>query len=102
MRTKQIAPRAPGSPPRTGGILQRAAAPPPLPPSADPRCRDARAAPVPAGTTSRARRLFERLERWLWNLRRRDVEAYLANATDACDLEARMHALARNIPQPYY
>ena len=102
MQTRQIAPRAPGGPPRPGRMLQRATALPPLPGSADPRRRDAPAAPVPAGTPSCGRGLFERLDRWRRNLRRRDVEAYLANATDACDLEARMHALARNIPQPYY
>jgi hypothetical protein len=46
--------------------------------------------------------LLERLDRWLWSLQQRDIEAYLAQATDVFDLEARMHALARGAPHPYY
>lgn len=44
----------------------------------------------------------ERLERWFWRQRQRDLEAYLAQATDGHDLERRMRALERGVPHPYY
>ena len=37
--------------------------------------------------------LFDRLEQWSWERQMRAQEAYLSNATDLCDLEARMRQL---------
>ena len=39
------------------------------------------------------RRAFERLETWSWQRQVREREAYLAQATDLADLEARMRDL---------
>ena len=44
----------------------------------------------------------ERLERWFWRQHQRELEAYLAKATDVNDLERRMRALDRGLPLPYY
>jgi hypothetical protein len=43
-----------------------------------------------------------RLERWFWRQRQRDLEAYLAQATDVHDLETRMRTLERDFLHPYY
>jgi hypothetical protein len=45
---------------------------------------------------------LERLDHWFWRQQQRAVEAYLAKATDVYDLEARIRALERNVPHPYY
>ena len=42
------------------------------------------------------RGIVARFEHWLWTLHQRDIEAYLAQATDIHDLEARMVALERS------
>ena len=65
-------------------VMARALAPPPFQPAA-PR-----------------RGLMERLENWFWTQRQRDIEAYLAQATDLHDLEARIRDLERNRIHPYY
>ena len=44
---------------------------------------------------------FERLDEWLWDMHQRDIEAYLAQSSDVCDLERRQRALERNAPYPY-
>jgi hypothetical protein len=64
--------------------------------------RDTRTTQAPAGAKPKWRGVFERLDHWLWSLRQRDIEAYLAKATDVCDLEARLRALERNGFYPYY
>ena len=61
---------------------------------------DTRAAQPPAVAAPR-RGLFDRIENWLWTLQQRDVEAYLAKATDLHDLEARIRELERKGPYRY-
>jgi hypothetical protein len=82
-------------------LMARALALPP-PESEALEHRDTRATRTPAEASPRRRGLFERLDHWLWTLRQRDIEAYLAKATDVYDLEARIRALERNVPYPYY
>jgi hypothetical protein len=55
-----------------------------------------------AKTPVHRRGLLERLEYWFWAQQQRDLEAYLAKATDVYDLEARIHAVERNKSIPYY
>jgi len=62
----------------------------------------ARASGGRSDTPARRRGLFERLDDWFWRQQQRAVEAYLAKATDVYDLEARIRALERNAPHPYY
>jgi hypothetical protein len=64
--------------------------------------REAVAAPASATTPVRRRGFLERLDRWFWAQQQRDLEAYLARATDVYDLEARIHAIERNKSIPYY
>ena len=45
---------------------------------------------------------IERLERWFWSRRQRDLEAYLGHSRDIHDLEARIRSLERNPSHPYY
>jgi len=40
--------------------------------------------------------LFANLDRWLWKQHQRETEAWLAQATDVHDLEARIRHLERN------
>ena len=40
--------------------------------------------------------LFANLDRWLWKQRQRETEAWLAQAVDVHDLEARIRHLERN------
>ena len=68
--------------------------------SAD-RRRDQGAAESTVAATPRKRGFFVRLEHWLTATRQRDVEAYLAKATDVYDLEARMRALERSKSYPF-
>ena len=60
------------------------------------------AVPALEKTPVRRRGLLERLEYWFWAQQQRDLEAYLAKATDVYDLEARIHAVERNKSIPYY
>jgi len=64
----------------------------------------ASAAPVTASPRPSAPSLglFERIDAWLWRRQQRHIEAYLARATDRCDLEARIRSLGRQSPNPYY
>ena len=39
--------------------------------------------------------VMERLDRWFWRQRQRDVEAYLSKASDVFGLEARIRTLGR-------
>ena len=50
--------------------------------------------------TRRKRGLFTRFEHWVNTVRQRDIEAYLAQATDIYDLEARLRAMERNKSYP--
>ena len=50
----------------------------------------------------RRRGFLERLDHWFWAQQQRDLEAYLAKATDVYDLEARIRAIERNTSIPYY
>ncbi len=61
-------------------------------------------APAAAPVKPRApkRGWMERLEHWFWRQRQRDLEAYLAQATDVHDLETRIRALERDYVHPYY
>ena len=58
--------------------------------------------PAPAPVTAPRRGLLERIERWFWAQRQRDLEAYLARAPDIHDLERRMRYIERNGFRPYY
>jgi len=62
----------------------------PLEPMASP-------APKPTRTSRRDPRLLEKLDQWFWRQRQREREAYLAQAHDLFDLEARMRALDRGL-----
>lgn len=54
------------------------------------------------GLARATRAWLDRFDRWLWAVRQSEVEAYLAQATDVFDLEARIRALERDFPRPYY
>jgi hypothetical protein len=72
-----------------------------LPSAGAPRVRKdngAGAARLPA----RRRGVLQRLDHWLWAMQQRDIERYLAQASDVFDLEARITALERGTPHPYY
>ena len=58
--------------------------------------------PCLAKTPVRRRGFLERLDHWFWAQQQRDLEAYLAKATDVYDLEARIRAIERNKSIPYY
>jgi hypothetical protein len=64
--------------------------------------RDPRAAQVPAAPRPSGRGFLDRLDQWFWSGHQRHVEAYLAQAMDVHDLEARIRALERSVPHPYY
>lgn len=51
-------------------------------------------APVKAPAPNRT--WMERLERWFWSRRQRELEAYLAQSADVHDLEARIRDLERD------
>ena len=46
--------------------------------------------------------LLDRLDRWLWTARQRDLEQALTSATDVADVEARLRARERGLLQRYY
>ncbi len=53
---------------------------------------------VPEGVDpaiARPRNILERLDRWFWKQQMRETEAYLAQAKDIFELEARMRRLER-------
>ena len=52
-----------------------------------------KAPPQPNSGKSWLSRALDRLEQWSWERQLRANEAYLAEATDLCDLEARMRRL---------
>ena len=100
MRTSQLSVNYPG----TQGIFALLAGALTLPPpeSHTPERRDDSANRGPAKVLGRPRGLLERLDHWFWRQQQRDIEAYLAKATDVCDLEARIRALERGVSHPYY
>lgn len=61
---------------------------------------------VPAATAPRKPAaqsgLLERIDDWFWQLRQRDVNAYLARSQNVYELEQRMRDLERMTPHPYY
>lgn len=57
---------------------------------------------APSASPTRRRGLLERLDHWFWLQQQRQRDAYLAKATDVYDLEARIRALERGVPHPYY
>ena len=64
--------------------------------------QDAAPSELPATPPERPRRWLDRLEHWLWKQEQRDIEAYLAKATDIYDLEERLRAIDRNGFRPHY
>ena len=64
--------------------------------------QDVAASNVPATPPAFRRGWLDRLEHWLWKQEQRDIEAYLAKATDIYDLEARLRAIDRNGFRPYF
>jgi hypothetical protein len=44
---------------------------------------------------------LERLDAWLWRVRQREREAWLAQAKDIAEVETRLRALERGV-RPYY
>jgi len=85
-------------------LMAKGLVPPPFRPR--PSARWARhESPVPAAAEqvpAPRRGLMSRLERWFWTWRQRELEAYLAQATDVHDLEARIRRLERDPLHPYY
>ncbi len=69
--------------------------------SETPGRRDTSANEGPGKAPVCRRSLLERLDHWFWVQQQREVEAYLAKATDVFDLEARIRALDRKGPHPY-
>lgn len=57
---------------------------------------------APGSTPWPASGWLERLDRWLWTQRRKDVEAYLAQSQDLADLERRMREIDRTVASRYY
>ncbi len=75
-----------------------------LPPQVSPAIerRQTCADGVRSGLPARRRGILERIDHWFWVQQQRDLEAYLAKARDVYDLEARIRALERKFPNPYY
>jgi hypothetical protein len=67
-----------------------------------PAAPETAAAPAAVRTTASSRSFFERIDHWLYRQQQRSVEAYLAQASDTCDLEARIRSLSRPSPNPYF
>jgi len=89
----------------------------PLPPSRDPfgtlisltaaalsapRAAHSDVPAVPAKPAARGGSLLDRLDRWLWKARQRDLERALTFATDVADVERRLRARERSLLQRYY
>jgi len=64
--------------------------------------RSPRTAKCPNQASLSRRGVLESIERWFWTGHQRNVEAYLGRATDIYDVEARIRALERTVPFPYY
>jgi len=85
-------------------LMAKGLVPPPFRPTPFVRW-DRHDSPVPAAAEHVAtpkRSWMDRLGRWFWTQRQRDLEAYLAQAADVHDLEARMRRLERDPLHPYY
>lgn len=54
-----------------------------------------------AGTPARPS-LLDRLDRWLWTGRQKDLERALTTASDAAEVESRLRARERQLLQRYY
>jgi len=64
-----------------------------------PRADTAPALEPPAG---RGGSLLDRLDRWLWKERQRNLERALTNAVDVAEVEARLRDRERKLLQRYY
>jgi hypothetical protein len=84
------------------GLMAKGLAPPG--PKYGPRVRPEADALVAESAKVRPPRrgLLDRLDDWLWRQQQRSVDAYLAKSTDVYDLEARIRAMERSSPYPYY
>ena len=62
-----------------------------------------RSAPPAQAAVSTAPRQswLQRIERWLWRLEQKRVEAYLARSVDLADLEMRLRRLERRPPSGF-
>jgi hypothetical protein len=67
-----------------------------------PRHGAARAQSGSASANAPGDSLLDRLDAWFWRQRQRANEAYLAQAQDVFDLEARMRAIERGAGGRYY
>ena len=74
----------------------------PAPPQSAPSQRHAPDRDLSVKASAPRRGLLERLDRWFWAQQQREIEAYLAKATDLFDLEARIRAIDRNGFRPHY
>jgi hypothetical protein len=83
-------------------LMARALTPPGMTPEPDAHWDRFDAPVAPAKPPPPKLGWMERLDRWFWRQRQRDLEAYLAQATDVHDLETRMRALERDFLHPYY
>lgn len=54
------------------------------------------------GQPARRPSLLDRLDRWLWKSRQRDLERALTSAADAAEVEARLRDRERGLLQRYY
>jgi hypothetical protein len=75
--------------------LTAAALSAPASPRADP-------APAVAPPAARGGSLLDRLDRWLWKARQRDLERALTTAVDVTEVEARLRDRERKLLQRYY
>ena len=57
---------------------------------------------VSAKPTANGGSLLDRLDRWLWKARQRDLERALTFATDVVDVERRLRERERSLLQRYY
>src|SRR5664279_5565580 len=64
--------------------------------------RERRVTPAPAKLTPVRPGFLDRLDHWFWSGHQRNVESYLAQATNLRDVETRIRALERPAPYPYY
>jgi hypothetical protein len=58
--------------------------------------------PAPGKPGSRNGSLLDRLDRWLWKQRQRDLERALTSAVDVEEIEARLRERERRLLQRYY
>jgi hypothetical protein len=70
------------------------------PPATEPPRCDAPA--VSGKPPVRGGSLLDRLDRWLWKARQRDLERALTFATDVVDVERRLRERERSMLQRYY